>query len=81
MAYNFDRELEALCQCRHPHVLEILGRAQTGGEGVKETRAVPGASSTGLRFFSWGWFSLFHGGCCWETLFFFTCLILLCFSG
>ncbi|CAJ1428465.1 unnamed protein product [Effrenium voratum] len=32
MAYNFDRELEALCQCRHPHVLEILGRAQTGPE-------------------------------------------------
>eukprot|EP00931_Biecheleriopsis_adriatica_P075170 TRINITY_DN49098_c0_g1_i1.p1 TRINITY_DN49098_c0_g1~~TRINITY_DN49098_c0_g1_i1.p1 ORF type:complete len:393 (+),score=82.19 TRINITY_DN49098_c0_g1_i1:64-1242(+) len=32
MAWNFDRELEALSQCRHPHVLEILGRAQTGPE-------------------------------------------------
>eukprot|EP00930_Biecheleria_cincta_P013558 TRINITY_DN12023_c0_g2_i1.p1 TRINITY_DN12023_c0_g2~~TRINITY_DN12023_c0_g2_i1.p1 ORF type:complete len:438 (-),score=83.39 TRINITY_DN12023_c0_g2_i1:60-1373(-) len=30
--WNFDRELEALSQCRHPHVLEILGRAQTGPE-------------------------------------------------
>lgn len=32
MAYNFDRELDALCQCRHPHVLEILGRSLSGPE-------------------------------------------------
>lgn len=32
LAYNFDRELDALCQCRHPHVLEILGKCQTGPE-------------------------------------------------
>lgn len=28
------RELEALCQCRHPHILEIIGHADEGPENL-----------------------------------------------
>merc|ERR1719253_634899 len=31
---EWTRELEALCQCRHPHILEIIGHADEGPENL-----------------------------------------------
>lgn len=31
---DFTRELDALCQCRHPHILEIIGHAHEGPENL-----------------------------------------------
>jgi len=31
---DFVRELDALCQCRHPHILEIIGRSHEGPENI-----------------------------------------------
>lgn len=31
---DFVRELDALCQCRHPHILEIIGRSHDGPENI-----------------------------------------------
>jgi len=31
---TWTRELEALCQCRHPHILEIIGHADEGPENL-----------------------------------------------
>ncbi|CAK9057919.1 unnamed protein product [Durusdinium trenchii] len=54
MAYNFDRELDALCQCRHPHVLEILGRATTGPEQLIVMPLMEGGClANALRNMSW----------------------------
>jgi len=54
IAWNFDRELEALGQCRHPHVLEILGRAQTGPEQLIVMPLMEGgALSSALPRMTW----------------------------
>ena len=34
---NEPMRLDALCQCRHPHVLEILGRSQSGRDDLSVT--------------------------------------------
>jgi hypothetical protein len=31
---DFQREIDALCQCRHPHILEIIGYANDGAENL-----------------------------------------------
>lgn len=54
IAWNFDRELDALSQCRHPHVLEILGRAQTGPEQLIVMPLMEGgALSSALPRMTW----------------------------
>jgi len=54
MAWNFDRELEALSQCRHPHVLEILGRADRGPEQLIVMPLMEGGPlTTAMRSMRW----------------------------